>query len=126
MKQKKRPTPTNGKPSALDGAIVAHQQGDGKSALRLSPRHARVIQALLPGNWMIREALDRVAGSSNGPDVIYQLRGKFGHDAIESERVDAIDRDGKACQVGRYRLTQQGRERLAQINATTDQGSAAA
>ena len=99
--------------------MTAHQ--------KLSPRHARVIQALLPGNWIVREALDRVAGSSNGPDVIYQLRGKFGHDAIESERIEAIDRDGKACQVGRYRLTEQGRQRLAWIstNANTHGGTAA-
>lgn len=129
MTQKKRPTPTNGKPSALDGSIVAEPHGKNKlakAAPRLSPRQARVLDALRPGHWVDREPLDRIAGSSNGPDVISKLRRKFGQDSIDMELIDGTDRDGKPCRTGRYRLTQQGRERLAQINVTTDQGSAAA
>ena len=101
-------TETTIRPNAMRPA-----HANGRS--RLAPRHERVIRALLTGDWIIREELDRVAGSSNGPDVIYQLRCRFGYDAIESERIDSIDRDGKPCQIGRYRLTQQGQEQLAKI-----------
>ena len=85
-----------------------------------------MLDALRPGHWVDREPLDRIAGSSNSPDVISKLRRKFGQDFIDMKLIDGTDRDGKPCRTGRYRLTQQGRERLAQINATTDQGSAAA
>ena len=93
---------------------------------RFTPRQTRALEMLKPGHWITREHLDREAGASNSPDLIQQLRGKLGRDGIEMELYDATDRDGKPTRPGRYRLTQQGRERLAQINATTDQGSAAA
>ena len=83
---------------------------------RLSPRQARVIAALLPGHWVDREPLDRIAGSSNSPDVIWKLRRKIGQDAIDMELIDGTDRDGHPCRTGRYRLTDQGRERLRQID----------
>ena len=128
MTQKKRPTPTNGKPSALDSVIVSGQDDASKPIKlpRFTPRQVRVLEALLPGRWVDREPLDRIAGSSSSPDVISKLRRKFGQDSIDMELIDGTDRDGKPCRTGRYRLTQQGRERLAQINVTTDQGSAAA
>lgn len=85
-----------------------------------------MLDALRPGHWVDREPLDRIAGSSNSPDVISKLRHKFGQDSIDMKLIDGTDCDGKPCRTGRYRLTQQGRERLAQINVTTDQGSAAA
>ncbi|MEN9396220.1 MAG: hypothetical protein RLZ81_750 [Pseudomonadota bacterium] len=127
MTQKKRPTPTNGKPSALDGSIVAEPHGKNKlakAAPRLSPRQARVLDALRPGHWVDREPLDRIAGSSNGPDVISKLRRKFGQDSIDMELIDGTDRDGKPCRTGRYRLTPAGRERLAQITTSNQQGAA--
>ena len=93
---------------------------------RLTPRQTRALEMLKPGHWITREQLDRGAGASNSPDLIQQLRGKLGRDGIEMELFDATDRDGKPTRPGRYRLTQQGRERLAQISATTDQGRAAA
>ena len=46
-----------------------------------------------------------------------QLRYRFGHDAIESQRVSTVDRDGKRCEPGRYRLTDIGRERLQGVAA---------
>ena len=127
----KRPTPTNGKPSALDSAIVAEPHGKNKLALvkaapRLSPRQARVLDALRPGRWVDREPLDRIAGSSNGPDVVSKLRHKFGQDAIDMELIDGTDCDGKPCRTGRYRLTEQGRTRLTQLGMSTGaEGSAA-
>ena len=125
---KKRPTPTNGKPSAQNSVIVSEQDCASKpiNLPRFTPRQVRVLEALLPGRWVDREPLDRIAGSSNSPDVIWKLRHKIGQDSIDMELIDGTDRDGRPCRTGRYRLTQQGLERLAQINVTTDQGSAAA
>ena len=95
------------------GAIVAGQPDGGK--LKLSPRQARVIRALMPGAWITREALDRIAGASNAPDVIMKLRNKLGHDAIDTERIDGTDRDGRPCRTGRYRMTDPGRVRAVEL-----------
>lgn len=82
----------------------------------MTPRQSRVAQALLnaPG-WIAREAIDRIAGASNGPEVIRQLRHRLGYDAIEMERTNTIDRDGLPTQPGRYRLTPAGRAKLAEM-----------
>lgn len=100
------------------GAIVAGQPDGGK--LKLSPRQARVIRALMPGAWITREALDRIAGASNAPDVIMKLRGKLGHDAIDTERIDGTDRDGRPCRTGRYRMTDPGRVRAVELLGKVD------
>lgn len=84
---------------------------------KLTPRQVRVLELLKPGGWVMRETIDREAGASNGPDVVRQLRYRFGHDAIESQRVSTVDRDGKRCEPGRYRLTDIGRERLQGVAA---------
>jgi len=115
---KKTPAATEVTTSALDSAIVTEEQ----QACKLSPRQARVVSALSAGGWLMREAIDRVAGSSNGPDVVRQLRCKLGSDAIETQLVGSVDRDGKPCLVGRYALTANGRARLAQINVVTRTG----
>ena len=100
------------------GAIVAGQPDGGK--LKLSPRQARVIRALMPGAWITREALDRIAGASNAPDVIMKLRGKLGHDAIDTERIDGTDRDGRPCRPGFYRMTDPGRVRAVELLGKVD------
>lgn len=85
------------------------------TAMALTPRQTRVLQALKgTGGWIYREAIDRIADASNGPDVISRLRQKLGADAIEMERVQAVDRDGYPIKPGRYRLTDLGRQRLAE------------
>lgn len=58
----------------------------------LSPRHRRLIVALLLGP-LPREAADRVAGASNSPEYVRELRDKY-HLNIHTERVEKIDRDG--------------------------------
>ena len=105
------------------GVIVPQEQDGGKLTLRLSPRQARVIHALLPGAWITRESLDRIAGASNSPDVIWKLRRKIGEDAFDLEPIDGTDRDGKPCRTGRYRMTDQGRERLVQITGHNQRGA---
>ena len=44
-----------------------------------------------------------------------RLRRKLGDDAIDMRQVDALDRDNRPCRPGQYRLTEQGRQRLAQM-----------
>ncbi len=102
----KKPDATFATPSLRDGVDSTDRD------LRLSPRQSRVVDALRPGHWVKREAIDRTAGSSNGPDIIYRLRQKLGDDAIEMQLIDGIDRDGLLCRTGRYRLTAVGLERL--------------
>jgi hypothetical protein len=84
---------------------------------QLTPRQQRAIDALAQSqDWLPREAIDRIAGSSNGPQVIMELRRKVtGDDGIEMERVEMTDRDGRSCRPGRYRLTPQGRSRLLAV-----------
>ena len=119
---------TNNTNTAIVPGSIAHGKADAPALgrARFTPRQTRALEMLKPGHWITREQLDREAGASNSPDLIQQLRGKLGRDGIEMELFEATDRDGKPTRPGRYRLTQQGRERLAQISATTDQGSAAA
>lgn len=82
----------------------------------MTPRQSRVAHALLNApDWIAREAIDRIAGASNGPEVIRQLRHRLGYDAIEMERINTIDRDGMPTQPGRYRLTPEGRAKLAEM-----------
>lgn len=82
----------------------------------MTPRQQRVVHALLhTREWISREAIDRIAGASNGPEIIRQLRQRLGQDAIDMERVNVLDRDGQPVQPGRYLLTAAGRLRLAEM-----------
>ena len=128
MTQKKTPATTKAMTSAPNSAIVTGNPDAFKhspTAKTLTARQARAIALLSPGHWITREQLDRGAGASNSPDLIQQLRRKLGHDAIETEHFDALDRDGKPCRPGRYRLTDKGHEQLAQFHATADHAGAA-
>ncbi len=70
------------------------------------PRQLRVLDALRT-KPQPREAIDTIAGVSNGPDVVMDLRTR-GLD-IPCERVTVIDRDGKPRRPGIYSLTQEDR-----------------
>ena len=102
----KTPEPSNENPSAPKSAHY-------KSNL-ITARESRVLYALLNTNgWISRESIDRIAGASNGPQVIKNLRQKIaGHDGIRMVRFPALDRDGRPCYPGYYRLSPQGRERV--------------
>lgn len=85
---------------------------------KLTPRQTRLVHALIalsPGEWMAREEVDRIAGASNGPQVVAEVRQMFGRDSIDMRRVAATDRDGRPCNPGRYRLTDAGRSRITAI-----------
>jgi hypothetical protein len=67
-----------------------------------NPKHLRVIAALLTRPCP-REQIDRTAGVSNGPDVVFRLRGRGL--AIPCERVKRQDLDGEWTHPGIYHLT---------------------
>lgn len=71
-----------------------------------NPRHLRVIPALMTRPRR-REDVDDVAGCSNGPDLISDLRG-MGLE-IPCERIKFLDRDGKVCRPGVYSFTERDR-----------------
>lgn len=91
---------------------------------KLTPRQARAVEALLPGRWIARETLGRIAGCSNAPDLVYKLRKKLGQDAIEMQLDEHVDRDGQVCKPGRYRMTDAGRERLMRAGMLVTGGRA--
>lgn len=85
-----------------------------------NPRHLRVIQALktcpLP-----REHLDQLAGYSNGPDLVAELR-RRGLEA-PCTRTKKKDRDLFDCWPGVYHFTQQYRRRVIQWLAKRNRGA---
>lgn len=85
----------------------------------LTLRQNRALLALLRAtNGISREAIDRISGASNGPEVIRQIRKRFGlckHLHLVCDRIKVFDRDGLPSNPGRYRLTPEGRAKLAEM-----------
>lgn len=74
-----------------------------------NPRHLRVIHS----SWVRprkREEIDRIAGTSNGPELIAELR-RRGLD-FPCDRVPAIDLDGCPIRYGVYHLTDDDRRKI--------------
>lgn len=75
---------------------------------RFTARQNRVLEALLTRQgWIWREEIDRIAGASNGPEIIRQLRHHHGIE-IDMRKVPRIDRDGRPCEPGQYKITGPG------------------
>lgn len=74
-----------------------------------SPRYGRALAALLAGP-VSREQLDAVAGASNGPALVAQLR-QAGL-SLPCTRIQATDRDGRRCRLGVYSLSPTDRRKL--------------
>ncbi|MBI3284499.1 MAG: hypothetical protein HYZ65_06565 [Burkholderiales bacterium] len=74
-----------------------------------NPRHLRVIHALLIRTRK-REEIDRIAGASNGPELIAELRRRGLH--IPCVNTPAIDRDGRPIKYGAYSLTEDDRRKI--------------
>ena len=72
-------------------------------------RELRTIRALMRAPRM-REDLDRIAGASNAPDLVFRLRAAGLE--IPCDRVERLDRDGQVCRPGRYSLTADDRKRI--------------
>lgn len=74
-----------------------------------NPRELRVLRALLVGP-LKREQLDSVAGCSNGPQLVSNLRGKgLGNSGLLCTMTTGIDRDGRQVTCGTYSLTDDSR-----------------
>lgn len=76
-----------------------------------NPRHLRALAALLT-RPQPRESLDRLAGCSNSPELVAELR-RRGLE-IECVRVPDFDRDGRPIQRGVYLLDDNGRRSVHQ------------
>ena len=74
-----------------------------------NPRHLRVILALLTRPRK-REEIDRIAGASNGPDLIAELRRRGLR--TPCHRTPGIDRDGLPIKFGIYALDDDDRRNL--------------
>lgn len=72
-----------------------------------NPRHLRALHALLKRPQR-REHLDAVAGCSNSPELVAELR-RRGLD-VPCTRVQDIDRDGREIRRGVYGFTSKDRK----------------
>lgn len=74
-----------------------------------NPRHLRVIHSLMI-RARRREEIDRIAGASNGPELMAELR-RRGLRA-ECRRTPGIDRDGCAIKFGVYEFDDGDRQAI--------------
>lgn len=88
-----------------------------------NPRHLRALTVLIR-RPISRQELDNVAGCSNSPELVAELR-RRGLD-IGCERIEFIDRDGRKCRPGVYFLTDKGRRAFWAWKADTVQQRGAA
>lgn len=84
-----------------------------------NPRQLRAIAALLTRPRR-RQDVDSIAGCSNAPDLIAELR-RRGLD-VPCERIKFIDRDGYPCRPGVYSLTASDRRKFYAWQARTRKG----
>jgi len=87
-------------PTKTQGAF--HHQHSFDFIAHLTKRQSIALAALLAGP-VSREALDRTAGVSNGPELVAELR-RMGFE-IPCQRVKRIDRHGQVCRPGIYSLS---------------------
>jgi hypothetical protein len=77
-------------------------------------RHLRAIAAIRV-RAQTRESIDRVAGASNAPDLVAELRGR--NLDLPCTRAPCYDRDGCEVMRGVYHLTNADRRKLAHLAA---------
>jgi len=100
-------TPPN--QTAFESAPHKRNYTDCKFAGTENPRHLRAIHALLT-RPQPREHLDAIAGCSNSPELIAELR-RRGLD-VPCERVPDHDRDGRPIKRGVYYLLSSDHRKL--------------
>ena len=106
--QGKRTAPAQGGPDTVDNKA----NGSILTPLHLTPRQRRALTALLE-RPRSREELDRIAGTSNSPDLVSRLRQRG--ILILCQHVTHTDRDGVKGWHGVYRLPASERERLGGV-----------
>ena len=73
-----------------------------------NPRQLRALAVLLR-RPVSREQLDAIAGASNSPQLVSELRARGLHSDLLCSRVEAFDRDGRPVRPGVYSLTNRGK-----------------
>ncbi len=100
-----------------EGKTTAPEQGKSTSSTKFlgtdNPRYLRILAALLT-RARSREDIDAIAGASNGPAAIAELRalGLPRSECLPCERTPCFDRDGLEVMRGIYWLTPKGRRRV--------------
>ncbi|WP_143512598.1 hypothetical protein [Vreelandella utahensis] len=119
---KKKPAPATDQ--GMQGANDTNNDSVTRRQLqKLQPRHIRLLAALIQ-RPLWREEADRIAGASNSPHYIQELR-SLGLQ-IHCERVESLDRDGRPCRPGRYHLLPSSRRQArALLSAVSGMGDAA-
>ncbi|QOY94974.1 hypothetical protein IM543_03485 [Massilia sp. UMI-21] len=80
----------------------------------VNQRMIRLVRALLCGT-VTREDADRIAGCSNSPDLIAEIRRLgLGRKHLVTTLFKVIDRDGRVSHPGRYSLTSEGHAMLTE------------
>ena len=102
------PTTENAPPVAA-GRGEANYQNKPAHLTPLCPRQVRALTALMHGP-LSREDLDKIAGVTNSPSVVAQLR-RRGLE-IPCTMVATLDRDGRPCKFGVYHLTDADRDAI--------------
>lgn len=102
----KAPTPTK-VPGASGEQTSRSLTGNFKGTT--NPRHLRALPVLLR-RPILRKELDHIAGCTNSPELIAELR-RRGLE-IPCDRIDFIDRDGFPCKPGVYSLTDADRRKV--------------
>lgn len=87
------------------------QRTPGKFDGCKGPREFRFLQTIL-NRHLTREEVDAVAGASNGPEIVNQLRSRGLE--IPCFRLGTMDRDGVWVFRGLYTLTPKDRRQVAQ------------
>jgi hypothetical protein len=103
------PTEAEASAPGKGAAIASLDRFHGTS----NPRYLRILAGLLVRS-RTREEIDRIAGASNGPAAIAEIRalGLPKPDYLPCERTPTFDRDGKEVKRGIYCLTEKGRRRV--------------
>ncbi|MDD5029862.1 MAG: hypothetical protein PHH58_10230 [Rhodoferax sp.] len=118
VRKVKRPTPQKAESSALNTRKFTGTD---------NPRYLRAIQALLT-RPTTREQLDQIAGCSNGPDLISNIRNLFPasdnrNEYIACEHIEFFDRDSRRCRPGVYSMMAKARRLVYQWLANRGGGS---
>ena len=112
----------------VEAVAVSHEEENAASPAAAEPQAPAATRTAAAPQFLRgprpREALDAIAGCSNTPDLIADLRERgLGKEHLPCERIEAVDRDGKVCRPGDYSLTEKGRRMVhAWISKRRDGG----